>query len=131
MRFGMLDLSRRFDLLIATKAKTGMDYGATSTANEALGGLDLRGKRLLVTGVASGVGVETARVLTAHGAAVVGTARDLAKGARALRSVRSVRSEGDIELAELDPSSLSSVRACADALVKTGKPLTQSSPTLA
>jgi len=119
MRSGMLDLSRRFDLLMAAKENIGMDYGATSTANEVLGGLDLLGKRILVTGVSSGVGVETARVLAAHGAAVVGTARELAKGASALRSVRSA---GDIELVELDLSSLSSVRACANALVKTGKP---------
>ena len=96
-----------------------MEFGATSTADEVLDGRDLRSKHVLVTGVSSGVGVETARVLAAHGATVVGTARDLTKGAVATESVRSA---GDMELIELDLSFLSSVRACADTLLAAGKP---------
>ncbi len=56
-------------------------FGATSTTEEVLAGVDLSGKRVLVTGVSAGLGVETARALAAHGAHVVGTARDLAKAA--------------------------------------------------
>ena len=44
-----------------------------------LQGLDLSGKRILVTGVSAGLGVETARTLAAHGAQVIGTARNLNK----------------------------------------------------
>ena len=44
-------------------------FGATSTTDEVLQGIDLRGKRVLVTGVSAGLGVETARTLVAHGAA--------------------------------------------------------------
>ena len=51
--------------------------GATSTTDDVLSGIDLRGKRILVTGVSAGLGVETARSLAAHGANVVGAARDL------------------------------------------------------
>src|ERR1700722_19745426 len=54
-------------------------FGATSTTEEVLSGIDLPGKRILVAGVSAGLGVETARSLAAHGAQVVGTARDLAK----------------------------------------------------
>src|SRR5580698_9618572 len=54
-------------------------FGATSTTDEVLDGVDLRGKRVLVTGVSAGLGVETARSLVAHGAQVVGAARDLVK----------------------------------------------------
>ncbi len=97
-----------------------MQFGPTSMAEEVLGGRDLRGKRVLVTGVSSGVGVETARVLAARGATVIGTARDLTKAASALRSARS---EGEVELVALDLSSLASVRACADALVARGRRL--------
>ena len=52
-------------------------FGATSTTDDVLAGLDLKGKRVLVTGTSSGLGIETARALVAHGAYVVGTARDL------------------------------------------------------
>ncbi|HEY1961671.1 MAG TPA: SDR family NAD(P)-dependent oxidoreductase, partial [Rhizomicrobium sp.] len=54
-------------------------FGAESTTDEVLDGVRLDGKRVLVTGVSAGLGVETARTLAAHGAAVVGAARDLAK----------------------------------------------------
>ena len=54
-------------------------FGATSTTDEVLQGIDLTAKRVLVTGVSAGLGVETARALAAHGAQVVGAARDLSK----------------------------------------------------
>ena len=59
-------------------------FGAESTADEVLEGVDLSGKRVLVTGVSAGLGVETARSIVAHGGTVVGTARDLEKARRAL-----------------------------------------------
>jgi NAD(P)-dependent dehydrogenase (short-subunit alcohol dehydrogenase family) len=62
-------------------------FGATSTTDEVLSGVNLRGKRILVTGVSAGLGVETARSLVAHGAQVVGAARDLAKAERATAQV--------------------------------------------
>jgi NAD(P)-dependent dehydrogenase (short-subunit alcohol dehydrogenase family) len=94
-----------------------MSFGFESTTDEVLDGVDLRGKRVLVTGVSAGLGVETARALAAHGAEVVGAARDLDKAKRATESVK-----GALELVELDLASLASVRACADKLVKAGKP---------
>jgi NAD(P)-dependent dehydrogenase (short-subunit alcohol dehydrogenase family) len=100
-------------------------FGATSTTDEVLEGVDLRGKRILVTGVSAGLGVETARALAAHGAHVVGAARDLAKARNATKHIRaSVDDNGDgtLDLIELDLASLASVRAAADALLKTGKP---------
>jgi NAD(P)-dependent dehydrogenase (short-subunit alcohol dehydrogenase family) len=98
-------------------------FGATSTTDEVLAGVDLSGKRVLVTGVSAGLGVETARALAAHGAQVVGAARDLAKAEAATAQVRSDAAHGGgIELIELDLASLASVRACADALVAAGKP---------
>ena len=54
-------------------------FNARSTTDEVLSGVSLQSKRILVTGVSAGLGVETARVLAAHGAHVVGAARDLAK----------------------------------------------------
>jgi len=62
--------------------------GATSTTEEVLTGVNLHGKRILVTGVSAGLGVETARSLAAHGARVVGAARDLTKAKAATEQVR-------------------------------------------
>ncbi len=98
-------------------------FGATSTTDDVLAGVDLAGKRILVTGVSAGLGVETARVLAAHGAQVVGAARDLAKARAATEQVRAQAANGGgLELVELDLASLASVRACADALVADGRP---------
>jgi NAD(P)-dependent dehydrogenase (short-subunit alcohol dehydrogenase family) len=87
-----------------------------------LDGVSLSGKRVLVTGVSAGLGVETARALAAHGAEVVGAARDLTKAKAATAGVRAAANGGGFELLELDLASLDSVRVCADALVDDGKP---------
>lgn len=95
-------------------------FGATSTTDEVLDGIDLSGKRVLVTGVSAGLGVETARTLKAHGAHVVGAARDLAKAERATSGVRE-EAKGSFELIQLDLASLKSVCAAADALLAKGE----------
>jgi NAD(P)-dependent dehydrogenase (short-subunit alcohol dehydrogenase family) len=98
-------------------------FDAKSTTDEVLNGVNLTGKRVLVTGASAGLGVETARTLAAHGATVVGAVRDLNKGRQATEAVRKDAAHGGgLELIELDLASLKSVRACADALVKAGKP---------
>jgi NAD(P)-dependent dehydrogenase (short-subunit alcohol dehydrogenase family) len=100
-----------------------MAFGEKSTTDEVLNGVNLSGKRVLVTGASAGLGVETARTLAAHGATVIGAARDLDKAKRATDVVRKdAKNGGSLELIELDLASLKSVRACADALVKAGKP---------
>ena len=99
-------------------------FSATSTTDDVLQDMDLSGKRILVTGVSAGLGVETARTLAAHGAQVIGTARDLNKAHAATEQARAQAvSGGGLELVELDLASLASVRACADALLSGGKPL--------
>jgi NAD(P)-dependent dehydrogenase (short-subunit alcohol dehydrogenase family) len=98
-------------------------FGANSTTDDVLSGKDLSGKHVLVTGVSAGLGVETARALAAHGAQVVGAARDLAKAERATAEVRAqVANGGRLELVGLDLASLKSVRTCADALLADGRP---------
>ena len=97
-------------------------FGWHSTTDEVLEGIDLSGKRILVTGTSAGLGVETARALVSHGAHVVGTARDLDKARRATAGIAPGPNGGSLELVELDLASLASVRACADALVADGRP---------
>src|SRR5271156_6734240 len=99
-------------------------FGATSTTEDVLTGVNLRGKRILVTGVSAGIGIETARSLVAHGAQVVGAVRDLAKAEASTAEIRkdAAAHGGSFELIALDLSNLKSVRAAADALLAAGKP---------
>jgi len=99
-------------------------FGATSTTDDVLSGVILKGKRILVTGVSAGLGVETARSLVAHGAQVVGAARDLNKATAATEQVKTdaAANGGSFELIELDLANLKSVRARADALLAKGQP---------
>jgi len=98
--------------------------GSTSTTDDVLEGIDLHGKRILVTGVSAGIGVETARALAAHGAHVVGAARDLVKAEAATARVRkdAAANGGSFETVALDLADLKSVRACAECLTAQGEP---------
>src|ERR1700685_4149308 len=98
-------------------------WGSTSTTDDVLSGTDLHGKRVLVTGVSAGIGVETARALAARGAQVVGAVRDLEKAEAATAQLRkdTAANGGSFELVALDLASLKSVRACADELLTRGK----------
>jgi NAD(P)-dependent dehydrogenase (short-subunit alcohol dehydrogenase family) len=93
-------------------------FGAESTTDDVLEGIDLTGKRVFVTGVSAGLGVETARVLVEHGAHVVGAARDLDK---ARTATAAIDGPGTLDFVECDLASLASVRACADALNAKGE----------
>ena len=107
-----------------TNIREATSFGATSTTDDVLSGVNLKGKRILVTGVSAGIGVETARSLAAHGAQVVGAARDLNKAKAATELVRkdAAANGGSFELVELDLASLKSVRACADGLLAKREP---------
>lgn len=94
-----------------------MAFGADTTTDEVLSGIDLSGKRYLVTGASAGLGVETIRALAAHGAEVVGTARDLDKAKAALAKAE----VSGVDLVEVDLADLASVRRGVDAIVAKGK----------
>lgn len=96
-------------------------FGFESTTDEVLEGVDLSGKRVLLTGVSAGLGVETARAVVAHGGTVIGTARDLRKARHALATA--LPPGAPVELLETDLASLSSVRKAANELLAQGKPL--------
>ncbi|GAA3289047.1 SDR family NAD(P)-dependent oxidoreductase [Dactylosporangium vinaceum] len=83
-----------------------MSFGFESTAAEVLAGVDLSGKRAIVTGGASGIGVETARALAAAGAAVTLAVRNTA-------AARDLAAEIKADVAHLDLADQASVRAFA------------------
>ncbi|HEY8582078.1 MAG TPA: oxidoreductase [Capillimicrobium sp.] len=82
---------------------------------------DLSGRRAIVTGANSGIGLVTARELARAGARVTLACRDLAKGESALARVRAAAPAADTELARLDLADLASVRAFA--AEQAGEPL--------
>ena len=90
-----------------------MSFDANSTTDEVLHGVDLTGKRIVVTGASAGLGEETTRALAAHGAAVTMAARDPERNAAAAARIRESVPEADLELRTLDLASLASVRVFA------------------
>jgi len=93
-------------------------FDGSATAELVTAGLDLQGRRVLVTGATSGLGYETMRVLALRGAHVYGTGRTLEKAQRACSSVTGQTTPLQLELTDFD-----SVTACANAFAATGAPL--------
>ncbi|MCS5718781.1 SDR family NAD(P)-dependent oxidoreductase [Herbiconiux sp. CPCC 205763] len=85
-------------------------FGFSSTAAEVAEGIDLTGKRAVVTGAASGIGIETAKVLAAHGADVTLAVRNLEAGERAAVSITAETGNTAVRVAKLDVADLGSVR---------------------
>lgn len=77
-------------------------FTTASTASAVIAGVDLHGKRIIVTGGGSGIGIETARVLACAGAEVTIAVRDVQAGARAAALNQPVRGAGSIKVAPLD-----------------------------
>ena len=90
-------------------------FGFTSTAAEVIAGVDLSGKRAIVTGASSGIGVETARALADAGAAVTLAVRNMQAGERVAAQIREGTGNGAVTVGALDLSDLSSVSAFAAA----------------
>jgi NAD(P)-dependent dehydrogenase (short-subunit alcohol dehydrogenase family) len=88
-------------------------FDSHSTAAEVLAGIDLSGKRVIVTGASSGIGVETARALAAADAEVTLAVRDTEAGARAAAAI-AASGAGEVRLARLDLANRASIDAfCA------------------
>ncbi|WP_199509220.1 SDR family NAD(P)-dependent oxidoreductase [Nucisporomicrobium flavum] len=90
-------------------------FGATTTAAEVVAGIDLTGRRAVVTGGASGIGVETARALAGAGAEVTLAVRDTAAGERAAEDITGSTGTKQVLVAPLELADPASVAAFADA----------------
>ncbi len=105
-------------LVSALKSPGPNGFGYGSTAEEVTAGVDLTGKTFLLTGSASGLGLEALRVLSLRGAHVVATARTEQKAAQALVAAKANGTPIACELSEPE-----SVRAAAAAVRKLGRTL--------
>ena len=77
-------------------------FGFHSTAAEVARGIDFSGKRVIITGGASGIGVETARALAGIGAEVTLAVRDLAAGARVAADISATTGNSTIQIRQLE-----------------------------
>lgn len=100
----------RMNALTPSKTRLTTPFGFAATADQVLAGLDLGGRRALVTGATSGLGTETARALAAAGAEVVLGVRDTAAGHRTAAAIRESTGNARVTAGRLDLADLGSVR---------------------
>src|SRR5258708_4141668 len=86
-------------------------FNAESTAAEVAAGIDLTGRRAVVTGASSGIGIETARALAGAGAEVTLAVRDTAAGERTAEDIRRTTGSKQVLVAPLDLADQRSVTA--------------------
>src|SRR5580692_2526641 len=90
-------------------------FGAQSTAAEVIAGIDLTGRRAIVTGGASGIGIETARALASAGADVTLAVRDADAASAVAEEIRASTGNDAVDVRPLDLADIASVRRfCAD-----------------
>jgi NAD(P)-dependent dehydrogenase (short-subunit alcohol dehydrogenase family) len=89
-------------------------FTADSTADEVSEGVDLTGKRAVVTGGASGIGIETAKTLARRGAAVTLAVRDVEAGEKVAGEITAETGNADVDVRRLELTDLGSVRAFVD-----------------
>ncbi|MFG1755468.1 SDR family NAD(P)-dependent oxidoreductase [Streptosporangium sandarakinum] len=100
-----------------TQHKIGSGFGAHSTADDVLAGIELSGKNVLITGGYSGLGLEATSALVRAGAHVIVPARRPAAAMEALRDVPRT------EVRELDLTDSDSIRRFSDRFLETGRTL--------
>jgi NAD(P)-dependent dehydrogenase (short-subunit alcohol dehydrogenase family) len=96
---------------MSTHSRITTPFGATSTAAEVVAGIDLHGKRAIVTGGASGIGIETARALARAGAAVTLAVRNVEAGVRVAANIVTSTGNEKVDVSQLDLGGRESVAA--------------------
>jgi NAD(P)-dependent dehydrogenase (short-subunit alcohol dehydrogenase family) len=86
-------------------------FGFSTTADEISQGISLRGKRAIVTGGSSGIGIDTARVLAHAGAEVTLAVRNLDAGHKVAAEIQAQTGNASVLVAQLDISDQASVKA--------------------
>ena len=94
-------------------------HGNTTTTDEVLEGFDLAGRRVVITGAASGLGRESARALAAHGASVTVLARSRDRATGAAEEIEALVPAAKVESGVVDLADLSTVRRFADSFLAT------------
>jgi len=98
-------------------------FSFESATDDVLDGIDLSGRRFVITGAASGLGEESTRALASHGASILMLARDPQKNADAAERVRAAVPDAELSLDTVDLADLASVRAFAGRYIESGQPI--------
>ena len=106
------------DPVVRPKGVPLSSFSSSATAELVTQGIDLKGRRVLVTGATSGLGYETMRVLALRGAHVYGTGRTIEKAQKACSSIVGEATPLQLELTDFD-----SIAACAETFYANGQPL--------
>lgn len=101
----------------ALQQPLGSGFNATTTTNEVIAGIDLRGKNIIVTGGNTGIGLETTKTLSNAGATVIVAARDIEKAKKNLDGIK------NIELEVLDVMNPDSITAFSKKFLASNRPL--------
>jgi NAD(P)-dependent dehydrogenase (short-subunit alcohol dehydrogenase family) len=101
----------------ALQKPIGSGFNATSTTNDVIKGIDLKGKTAIVTGGGTGIGLETVKTLSKAGATIIVAARDVEKAKQNLKGV------SNIDIEELDLIDPDSVDTFAEKFLASGRPL--------
>ncbi|KAL9676047.1 hypothetical protein QQ045_004260 [Rhodiola kirilowii] len=110
-----LDLSS-----MASESHCASGFSASSTAEQVTLGIDATGLTSIVTGGASGIGAETARVLALRGAYVIIGDKNMAAGQETKEAILKQNPAAKVEVMELDLSSMASVRSFVAQFKSTG-----------
>ncbi len=94
-------------------------FGNATTTDEVLDGLDLAGRRVVITGAATGLGRESARAFATHGAAVTVVARSIERAAGAVTELEQLVPDGSFEPGVVDLGDLATVRSFAESYLNT------------
>lgn len=85
-------------------------FGARTSADEVLAGIDLAGKNIVITGANIGIGYESARALAAAGARVIFACRSIEKGEAAVANAKLAHPGCLAEFVQLDLASFESIK---------------------
>ncbi len=88
-------------------------FNEASTTDQVLEGVDLSGKRIVITGASSGLGEQSARAMSSKGASITMAARNPEKNEAAASRIRASVPGADLELRTLDLANLASIRSFA------------------
>ncbi|KAK4833459.1 hypothetical protein QYF36_005453 [Acer negundo] len=101
-----------FSLITGMPGSSG--FGSSSTAEDVTHGIDATNLTVLITGGASGIGLETARVLALRGAHVIIAARNMKAASEAKKLIVEENETARVDVLKLDLASIASVRSFVD-----------------